>query len=65
MFPIAATRKLLTLWRRLMDHQEVERVAYHFGIWDFQSFSQSEAQRLSSVWPLFCPEAEFSSDVDP
>jgi hypothetical protein len=48
-----------------MDHQEVERVAYHFGIWDFQSFSQSEAQRLSSVWPLFCPEAEFSSDVDP
>jgi hypothetical protein len=47
-----------------MDHQKDERVAYQFGIRDFQNFGQSEAQKLSSVLLLFCPEAEFSSDVD-
>jgi hypothetical protein len=47
-----------------MDHRKAERVGYQFGIQDFRSFNQSEAQRLSSVQPLFCPEAEFSSDVD-
>jgi hypothetical protein len=35
-----------------------------FGIWNFQSFSQSEAQTLRSVSPLFCPELEFSCNVD-
>jgi hypothetical protein len=48
----------------LMDRQKSEGVAYHFGIRDFWSFSQSETQKLRSVVPLFCPETEFSSDVD-
>jgi hypothetical protein len=47
-----------------MDHQKSERVSYHFCIRDFRSFAKSEAQRLSFVRPLFCPEAEFNSDVD-
>jgi hypothetical protein len=29
-----------------------------FGIWNFRSVSQSEAQRLRSVLPLSCPEPE-------
>jgi hypothetical protein len=47
-----------------MDHRKAERVAYHNGIRDFQSFSQSEIQKLSSVQPQFCPETEISSEVD-
>jgi hypothetical protein len=39
-----------------MDHRKYERVIYQNGIWDFQSFSQSETQKLSSSQPLFCPE---------
>jgi hypothetical protein len=46
-----------------MDHQKAERVGYRNGIRSFQSFSQSEAQKLRSILPLFCPETEFSSDV--
>jgi hypothetical protein len=47
-----------------MDHRKSERVAFYFGIQDFQSFGQSEAQKFRSVLPLFCPEIEISSDVD-
>jgi hypothetical protein len=47
-----------------MDHQKAERVAYHNGIRDFWSFGQSDNQNMSSVQPLFCPETEFSSEVD-
>jgi hypothetical protein len=47
-----------------MDHQNAERVAYRNAIRDFQSFGQSKTQKLSSVQPLFCPETEFSSEVD-
>jgi hypothetical protein len=47
-----------------MDRRKAERVAYHFCIRDFWSFSQSKKQMLISVQPLFCPETEFSSDVD-
>jgi hypothetical protein len=47
-----------------MNHQKAERVVYRNDIRDFQSFSQSETQKLSSVQPLFCPETEFSSEVD-
>jgi hypothetical protein len=47
-----------------MDHRKAERVSYHNDIWDFRSFDQSETQKLSSVQPLFCPETEFSSEVN-
>jgi hypothetical protein len=47
-----------------MNHQKTERVAYRNGIQNFQSFSQSEAQKLRSVHPLFFLETEFSSDID-
>jgi hypothetical protein len=47
-----------------MDHQKDEGVAYRYGIWEFQSFGQSETQKLSSVQPLFCPETEFSIEVN-
>jgi hypothetical protein len=47
-----------------MDHQKDERFAYRNDIHCFQSFGQSEAQKVRSVQPLFCPETEFSSDVD-
>jgi hypothetical protein len=39
-----------------MDHRKYERLIYQNGIQDFQSFSQSETQKLSSIQPLFCPE---------
>jgi hypothetical protein len=47
-----------------MDHQKYERVYYRNGIRSFRSFGQSEAQKFSSVRPLFCPETEFSSEVN-
>jgi hypothetical protein len=47
-----------------MDHQKAERVAYCNGIQDFQSFDQSETQKLCAIPPRFCPEIEFSSKVD-
>jgi hypothetical protein len=47
-----------------MDCQKAERVAYSNGIRDFQHFGQSETQKLCSVQPLFCSEAEFSSKVE-
>jgi hypothetical protein len=47
-----------------MDHRKSERVAYHNGIRDFQSFGQSETQKLGSVQPQFYPETEISSEVD-
>jgi hypothetical protein len=47
-----------------MDHQKAERVSYHDGIWYFQSFGQSDTQKLSSVQQLCCPETEISSEVD-
>jgi hypothetical protein len=53
-FPTVVTHKLPTILGRTMDHQKAERVSYHDGIWDVQS----------SVQPLFCLEAEFSSEVD-
>jgi hypothetical protein len=53
-FPTVVTHKLPTVLGRTMDHQKAERVSYHDGIWDVQS----------SVQPLFCLEAEFSSEVD-
>jgi hypothetical protein len=39
-------------------------VAYQNGIQDFRSFGQSETQMLRSVQLLFCPQTEFSCDVD-
>jgi hypothetical protein len=39
-----------------MDHRKDEGVAYLNG--------QSEAQKLSSMQPLFCLEIEFSSKVN-
>jgi hypothetical protein len=48
-FLTAITHKSLTVWGRIMDHRKSERVAYHNGIWDFQSFGQSETQKLGSV----------------
>jgi hypothetical protein len=51
------------MWSRIMDHREAERVAYRNGIRNFQSFSQSETQELSSVQPLFHSETKFSSEV--
>jgi hypothetical protein len=47
-----------------MYHRKAERVAYRNGIKSFRSFGQSEAQKFSSLQPLFCPETEFSSKVD-
>jgi hypothetical protein len=47
-----------------MDHREDERVSYCNAIQNFWSFGQSEAQKLSFVQPLFCPETEFNSEVD-
>jgi hypothetical protein len=47
-----------------MDHRKAEGVSYQHGIWDFQSFGQSEAQKLNTVQPLFYQETEFSSEVD-
>jgi hypothetical protein len=47
-----------------MDYQKAERVVCLNGIRDFQSFSQSEMKNWRSVSLLFCPETEFSSDVD-
>jgi hypothetical protein len=47
-----------------MDHRKAERVAYRNGIKSFRSFGQSEAQKFSSLQPLFCPETEFSSKVN-
>jgi hypothetical protein len=47
-----------------MDHQKGVRVAYRNGIQDFQSVGQSETQKLSSAQLLFCPEGEFSSEVN-
>jgi hypothetical protein len=58
------THKPLTVWSCLRDHQKDERVTYQNGIHDIWSFSQLEAQKLRSVQPLFCPETEFSSNVD-
>jgi hypothetical protein len=47
-----------------MNHQKSERATYRNGIRDFWSFGQSETQKLICVPPLFCPETEFSSEVD-
>jgi hypothetical protein len=47
-----------------MDHHKPERVAYHNDIQDFQSFSQSKTQKLSSIQRQFCPKTEISSEVD-
>jgi hypothetical protein len=47
-----------------MDHRKADRVGYHNGIQKFWSFGQSEAQKLRSVLLLFCPETEFSRDID-
>jgi hypothetical protein len=47
-----------------MDHQKAERIGYRNGIWSFQSFSQSKAQKLNSDQLPFYPETKFSSDVD-
>jgi hypothetical protein len=41
-FPTAVTRKRLTVWSRLIDHQKAERVFFQNGIRDFWSFGQSE-----------------------
>jgi hypothetical protein len=62
-FPTAVTHKSLTGWSRLMDHQKVERIAFRNGIWDFQSFYQSETGNWRSIALLFCLETEYSSDV--
>jgi hypothetical protein len=63
-FPTAVTQKSLTVWSRLMDHRKYERVIYQNSIQDFRSFSQFENWNWRSVLPLFCPEIEFSSDID-
>jgi hypothetical protein len=47
-----------------MDHRKSERGTYPNGMRDFRSFSHSKTQKLSFVQPLFCPETEFSSEVD-
>jgi hypothetical protein len=47
-----------------MYHRKSERVAYHNGIRDFQSFGQSETQKLGSFQLQFCLETEISSEVD-
>jgi hypothetical protein len=63
-FPTAVTRRSLTGWSRLMDHRKAERVFVQNGIWDFQSFGQSDMGNRRSVPPLFYPETEFSSDIN-
>jgi hypothetical protein len=63
-FPTAVTRKSLTIWSLLMDHWKLGRISYQNSLQDFRSFGPSETQMWRSVWPLFCPETEFSSDVD-
>jgi hypothetical protein len=63
-FPKAVTHNSLTVWSCFMDHREDERVSYCNAIQNFWSFGQSEAQKLSFVQPLFCPETEFNSEVD-
>jgi hypothetical protein len=47
-----------------MEHRKSRRVAYCNGVRSFWSFGQFEAQKLSSIQPLFCPATEFSSKVD-
>jgi hypothetical protein len=47
-----------------MEHWKSERVGYRNGIRDFQSFGQSETQRMSSVQPQFYPETEISTEVN-
>jgi hypothetical protein len=63
-FPTAVTHKSLTGWSHLMDHRKAERVVFRNGIWNLRSFGQSETGNSRSVLPLFCPGADFSSDVD-
>jgi hypothetical protein len=62
-FPSAVTYKSLTIWSHFMDHRNAERVGYRNGIRSFRSYGQSEAQKLRSIFPLFCPEIEFSINV--
>jgi hypothetical protein len=50
------TRKYLTVWSHMMDHQKAERVTYQNSIRDFRSFSQTETQKLSSSKLLFGSE---------
>jgi hypothetical protein len=45
-----------------MDHQNVERVAYHNGIWDFQILGQSETQKFCSAAVM--TRTKFSSEVN-
>jgi hypothetical protein len=47
-----------------MHHRKAERVVFRNGIQNFRSFGQSETGNGGSVMPLFCPDAEFSSDVN-
>jgi hypothetical protein len=63
-FLTAVSRKSLTVLSHLMDHQKAERVVIRNGIQDFRSFGQSEMGKCRSVPPLFCPETEFSSDIN-
>jgi hypothetical protein len=63
-FLTVVTHKSLTVWIRIKDHQKAEIVTYRNGIRSFRSFGQSEAQKSSTVQPLFCPETKFSSEVD-
>jgi hypothetical protein len=63
-FLTAMTCKSLTVWSHLMDHQKVERVVFQNGMRDIQSFGQSKTGNWRSVPLSFCPETEFSSDVD-
>jgi hypothetical protein len=37
-FLTAVTRKSLTIWNRIMDHRNAERVAYRNDIRNFRSF---------------------------
>jgi hypothetical protein len=37
-FSTAVTRKPLTVWSRLMEHQKAERVVFRNGMWDFWEF---------------------------
>jgi hypothetical protein len=63
-FSTAVTDKSLTVWSCLMDHRKSEGVVVRNSILDFRCFGQSETENWRSVPPLFCPETEFSSDVD-
>jgi hypothetical protein len=63
-FLTVVTHKSPTVWRHFMDHRKAERVTYRNGIQSFRSFSQSEAQKFSSIHQLFYPEIEFSSEVN-